>query len=50
MKYDYPVFDDCKNGLEKAKENMLKVEESEKNGENKNKCVCVYLSLLFSVL
>ena len=33
MKFDCPVFDDCKEGLEKAKENMLKVEELEKNGE-----------------
>jgi len=33
LKFDCPVFDDCKKGLEKAKENMLKVEELEKNGE-----------------
>jgi len=25
LKFDCPVFDDCKKGLEKAKENMLKV-------------------------
>jgi hypothetical protein len=33
LKFDFPVFEDCKKGLEKAKENMLKVEELKKNGE-----------------
>jgi hypothetical protein len=33
LKFDCPVFDACKKGLEKDKENMLKVEELEKNGE-----------------